>query len=94
MGFVEPYSVNIKILDILEQDLVLLSVNKFDHLSEKEIAEIEKLVSHNMSFYNLLKFCQILYNNNKGEKLDKTIHKLKVLYGYDVDKGELMQLKF
>lgn len=93
MGFSQDYSVDVEILDTLEADLYLISINKFEKVSDADIYRIEKIVSSNMNFYNLLKFCQILYNNNKGEKMDKTIHKLKVLYGYDVDKGELMQLK-
>lgn len=94
MGFKEPYSVNIRILDVLEKDLVLLSINKFDNLNEQEIYEIEKLISNNMSFYNLLKFCQILQNNMMDEKLEQTIYKLKILYNYNVDKKQLMSLQF
>lgn len=93
MGYKQKYNLDIKILDVLEDDLYILSVNKFDKLNSEQIARIERLVANNMTFYNLLKFSQILYNNGQEEKLEQVVHKLNILYNYRVDKAELMGLQ-
>ncbi|WP_180084565.1 PglL family O-oligosaccharyltransferase [Acinetobacter sp. YH12145] len=89
------YSVPQKVyfLDQLEAELKLIAIPKTRKLTDDEIFQLEKVVAMKPTFFNLLKFSQILISNDKIEILNNVLHKLNILYGFKIEKSKILELK-
>lgn len=84
---------NVFFLDQLEDELRLISIPKKTKLKDKDIDRLEHVVAMKSTFFNLLKFSQILIYNGKHEKLRWVLKKMYLLYGFKIEEDKILELK-